>query len=151
MTLERDQNGILRGDLQYDVGFPATVLSHITPVLYPCTSCGIVTLHVVVEQPTGLAIKIPFVCKPLASTGKDFGLVCNDCTVTAGINGKALLSTLEQRIVPTEICRTLDRFFENVPNAPLAYGDGFAGFLLPHFEGDTTFIATFLSIYRRQK
>jgi hypothetical protein len=149
MSLTRDQNGLLRGDLQYDVGFPATVLAHITPVLYPCPNCGSVTLHVVVEQPTGLAIKIPFVSKPLASTGKEYGLVCNGCTVTAGISGKRLLQQLEQRIVPIEICRALDRFFEAMPGVPAAYGDGFAGFIAPHFEGDAVFMATCLSVYRR--
>jgi hypothetical protein len=151
MTLTRDHNGVLRGDLQYDVGFPATVLPQIAPVLYPCPNCGTVMFHVVVEQPTGLAIKIPFVSKPLASTGKEFGLVCNTCTTTAGISGKTLFQNLELRIIPTEICRALDRFFESMPEAPPAYGEGFAAFLLPHLEGDPAFLATCLSVYRRQK
>jgi len=149
-ALTRDANGVLRGDLQYDEGFPATVLTHISPVLYPCPNCGGATLHVVVEQPTGLAIKTPFVAKPLAATGKEYGLVCNECTMTTGIKGRELLSYLEQRVVPKEICRTLDRFFESEPGACPAYADGFSAIVLPLFGDDNGFMATCLAVYRRE-
>ena len=59
MKLHRNEHGLLRGDIKYDVGFPATVMPHILPVVYPCMRCGTLTLHVAVQQPTGLSFKFP--------------------------------------------------------------------------------------------
>lgn len=150
MDADRDENGILRGDLQYDVGFPATIRSDIVPVFYPCPKCGTLTLHVVVEQPTGLAIKIPFMRKPLASTGKDYGLICNDCTATAGISGKPFADKLMNRVVPAEICRAIDTFCADQPGAAKAYTEAFAKFFLPLIDGDASYVATCLAVYRRE-
>lgn len=148
MKLHRNEQGLLRGDLQYDVGFPATVKPEITPVVYPCSSCGMLTFHVVVEQPTGLGIKLPFARKPLATTGRDYGLVCNSCTTTTGITGRRFLEMLERRIVPREICNAIDRFLEAIPNAPKAYTGGFTAFMLQQFQqGDPDLISSFVSVY----
>ena len=150
MKPQRNEQGLLRGDLQYDVGFPATVKPEITPVLYPCPSCGSLTFHVVAEQPTGLAIKLPFSRKPLVSTGKEFGLVCNNCTATTGISGRRFVEKLERRIVPREICAVVDRFLEVTPGAPKAYADGFASFIGQIFEGNAGLVASFISVYSRE-
>lgn len=150
MKLHRNEQGLLRGDLEYDVGFPATVKPEITPIVYPCSNCGSLSLHVVIEQPTGLGFKLPFARKPLATTGKDFGLICNACTCTTGITGRRLVDMLERRVVPRQICEAIDRYFETVPDAPKAYTSGFAAFVAQQFEGDTDLLASFLSVYSRE-
>jgi hypothetical protein len=149
MKLHRNEQGLLRGDLQYDVGFPATVKPEIAPVVYPCANCGTLTFHVVVEQPTGLGIKLPFARKPLATTGKDYGLVCNSCTSTTGITGRHLIEMLERRVVPRDICAAIDRFLEGIPNVPNAYAEGFTAFMAQQFEGESDLVATFVSVYSR--
>jgi hypothetical protein len=150
MTLHRDQHGLLRGDIEYNTGFPATVLPHISPILFPCSRCGTVTFHIAVEQPTGLAFKLPFAKKPLAATGKDYGIVCNDCTCTTGIRGRSVIDKLERRIVPTQICEAIDRFFETVADAPKAYTPGFAKFIVSDSSDPDDFLLTCLSVYRRE-
>lgn len=150
MKLHRNEHGLLRGDLEYDVGFAATVLPHIAPIVFPCAQCGDITFHVVIEQPTGLAFKLPFAKKPLAAAGKDYGLICNVCTCTTGISGRRFFQMLEQRIVPQEICQAIDRFFETEPDAPRAYGEGFAKWLVPQMEGDDAYLSTILAVYRRE-
>jgi len=147
MKLHRNEHGLLRGDLDYGVGFPATVKADITPVLYPCSKCGSIAVHVVIEQPTGLGIKIPFARKPLATMGKDYGLVCNGCTSTTGISGRRFVDMLERRIVPREICDAIDRYFETIDNAPSAYSEGFTAFMLQQFDGNREFMASCLSVY----
>ncbi len=151
MKLHRNEQGLLRGDLEYDVGFPATVNAEITPVLYPCSNCGSISFHVVVVQPTGLGFKLPFFKKPLVTTSKDFGLVCNDCTCTSGITGRGFVALLERRVVPRMICDAIDRFYESVPNAPKAYTAGFTSFIIAQFDGDADLLASFLSVYSREK
>jgi len=146
----RNEQGLLRGDLQYDVGFPATVRPDIAPIVYPCATCGTLKFHVLVEQPVGLFIRLPFARKPLASTGKDYGLICNSCTCTTGVTGRHLVELLERRIVPRGICAAIDRFLEGIPNAPRAYGPGFTAYATQHFEGDPDLIASFLSVYSAQ-
>lgn len=150
VTLNRDEHGQLRGDIDYGVGFPATVVGHILPIVYPCMRCGTLTLHVVIEQPHGLAIKLPFARKPIASTGRDYALICNSCTCTSGIHGRAFVEKLERRIVPTEICLAVDKFCELVPGAPGAYSQGFARFMASLFGEPTDFLVTCLSVYRRE-
>lgn len=150
MRLHRNELGLLRGDLEYDVGFPATVKPEITPVLFPCTNCGGLTLHVAVEQPTGLGIKLPFARKPLATTSKSYGLVCNSCTCTTGLTGRRLIDLLERRIAPIEVCRAIDRFCEGISGAVPAYGDGFNRFVIGLFDGDHDLIATCTSVYQRE-
>lgn len=150
MKLHRNEQGLLRGDIQYDVGFPATVKPEITPIVYPCANCGAISFHVVIEQPTGVGLKLPFARKPLATTGKDFGLICNDCTCTTGITGRRLVDMLERRIVPRQICEAIDRYYESVADAPKAYTAGFAAFVADQFDGDSDLIASFLSVYSRE-
>ena len=79
----RDVHEVLTGDLDYGGGFPVTILSGIPPVLYVCSDCSAVSFHVVGEQHAGLGIKIPFARKPIASTGKQYFLICNNCTLIA--------------------------------------------------------------------
>jgi hypothetical protein len=149
MQPQRNEHGVLRGDLDYDIGFPVTVIERITPVMFPCPRCGELTLHVAVEQPTGLAIKIPFARKPLVSTGKDYGLICNECTSITNVRGRDVIDKLAERIVPREICDAIDRFFEIVPDCPKAYAEGFAR----HIARDDVpneFMLTCLSVYRRE-
>ena len=148
----RDDKGILYGDLEYDEGFSCTVLSHVTPVLFPCVNCGTIELHVIFEQPTGPAIKLIFVRKPLVSLMKAYGLVCNECA-SIGIGGgsKQMLTKLESRIVPHEICRALDSFLEAVPGSQPAYSPGFTEFILSMYDDiDMAYIASVLSVYRRE-
>ena len=150
MKIHRNEQALLRGDLEYDFVFPATVKPEITPILYPCPNCGSLSLHIVIEQPTGLAIKLPFSRKPLATTGKDFGLICNDCTCTTGITGRRLVELLERRVVPRQICEAIDRYFETVPDAPKAYTSGFAAFVAQQFQGNSDLLASYLSVYSRE-
>ena len=140
----------MRGDLEYDTGFPATVMSNITPIIFPCSQCGTITLHVAVEQPTGLALKIPFARKPLAATGRSYGIVCNDCTCTTGIGSTSLIDKLEKRIVPREVCEAIDRFFESVPDTPKAYTNGFVQFIASITDQPDEFLITCLSVYNRE-
>ncbi|MEW4530452.1 hypothetical protein [Maioricimonas sp. JC845] len=150
MKLCRNQQGLLRGDIEYDTGFPATVKANITPVVYPCSNCGSLSLHVVVEQPTGLGIKLPFARKPLATTGKVFGLVCNDCTCTTGITGHRFVDMLEHRVVPRQIFEAIDRYIEMCPDAPRAYTEAFAAFMAQHCGNESGLIASFLAVYSRE-
>lgn len=149
MKLHRNENGLLRGDLIYETGFPATVRADIAPVVFPCTECCGLTLHVLVEQPTGLGIKIPFARKPIATTNRDYGLVCNNCTQTTGISGKKVVESLERRLVPSEICDVIDRFLVDLPGYVPAYSIGFIPFVLDIFGEDDGFIAASLAVYSR--
>src|SRR4051812_44201925 len=78
----RDRNGILRG--RFDQGWlswPVEVLGDIKPFLFPCQQCKLVTLHVAAEQHGGLGIKIPFTGRAVASTGRAYHALCNNCTM----------------------------------------------------------------------
>lgn len=149
MQLHRNDKGLLRGDLEYDVGFPATVLPEITPILYPCSNCGGITLHVAVEQPTGVGFKLPFAKKPLATLSKDYGLVCNICTCTTGISGRNVIDSLERRVAPPAICDAVDRFCHGMPGAVPAFSDGFTAFVVDLFEDDQDLVAACTSVYVR--
>ena len=150
MKLHRNEQGLLRGDIEYDVGFPATVKPEITPVIYPCTNCAGLTLHVAIEQPTGVGIKLPFTRKPLASTGRDFGIVCNNCTCTTGISGREIIESLERRVVPRQICEGIDRFCSGMPGFVPAYTEGFVPFIMSVFDDDDDgVIAASTAVYSR--
>ncbi len=150
----RDAHGLLKGDLHYNVGFPVTILSHITPLLHGCTECEAITLHVVGEQPTGPGIKVPFMRKPLATLSKSYTLICNNCTQIAGAVPKDVVAKLENRIMPTELCEPLDAFFGTIPDAPPTYTKEFPRFYLsinPDEDEETkSYFLWILSLYKRE-
>jgi hypothetical protein len=149
LKLHRDENGLLRGDLDYGVGFPATVMPEITPIVFPCTSCAGITLHISVQQPTGLGFKLPFMRKPLASLSKDYGLVCNVCATTTGISGKRIIDLLQYRIAPPEVCDAIDRFCHGMKGAVPAFSEGFTAFVAELFDDDKNLVAACTSVYSR--
>jgi len=151
MKLHRNENGLLRGDLEYDVGFPATVIPEITPIVFPCTNCGGITLHVAMQQPTGVGIKLPFARKPLATLSKEYGLICNACTCTTGISGRRIIDLLESRIAPPEVCQALDNFCHGMPGAVPAFSEGFAAFVSELFGESCSLVAACTSVYTRPK
>lgn len=151
MKLHRNESGLLRGDLEYDVGFPATVMSEITPIVFPCSDCGGITLHVTVQQPTGLGFKLPFARKPLATLSRDYGLVCNLCTTTTGISGKQIIDLLQSRIAPPQVCDALDKFCHGMQGTVPAFTEGFTAFVTDMFEDDKSLVAACTAVYTRPK
>ncbi|MBN2577631.1 MAG: hypothetical protein JXB10_01390 [Pirellulales bacterium] len=153
--MNRDKNRILYGDLVYERrNWPITVLSSIPPILYPCTNCGSITLHVVGEQPTGIGIQIPFTKKPLASTGRGYHLICNECTTISTQLKKETITMLESRIIPVELCDPIDAYFRADPNCPIPYTKEFPNYFVnqcpPGIDNTyLVFITTILSVYRR--
>jgi hypothetical protein len=132
--LSFDLSTILKGDLHYGRGYPVTIVWHI-PVLYGCRACDGFTMHVVGVQPTGIGIKIPFVRKPLAMTGKTYYLICNACTNIAGELSKEAVAKLQKLVIPAEITDVLDFYWSQVfPDAPRPYTEGF-----PEFVRNTIF------------
>jgi len=70
------------------VEFDPKLRRDITPIMFPCGQCETVKFHQVWEQPTGLAIALPFTRKALASTGRGYMLVCGECTtISARLHG----------------------------------------------------------------
>ena len=147
----RDQNGVLVGS--FDQGrraFPIDILRHIVPFLYPCQECQALKFHVMGEQHAGIGFKIPFMRKPLASTGKVHQAICNTCTNINTVIPDDAFRKLEQGIIPTQI----SAMYAVVCDPPEPYTDGFAeNFLGRHPEaGDKTiaFVRKCLVAYRRE-
>jgi len=65
--------------------------------------------HVAWEQPIGRGIKLPFAKKPLATTGKDKGIMCNWCTTFASLPA-GIIEKLEMGIVPREITEAIEKW-----------------------------------------
>lgn len=154
MRGSRDQHDLLTGDLDYGGGgWPITILSHIPAFLYVCTNCQAVSFHVVGEQPHGPGIKLPFAKKPLVTVlGKAYHIICNNCTVIAKQLSKEDVAKLEARVLPSDICSTLDSFYGINPHFPLPYTPEFPrAFVDLHKPDDLPVAISLLSIYRREK
>ncbi len=93
---------------------------------------------------------MPFIKKPLASTGKDYGLICNICTCVSGVSGKRTFELLQSRIAPPEVCLAVDKFCAVSPDAVPAFSEGFASYISKYFE-DPDQVVTFTSVYARPK
>ena len=124
----RDERGFLVGDFDYGDRWPITVLSHIAPIIYPCSKCGGLTWHVFGEQPAGVGVQLLFMRKPLTSTHQGYHLICNNCTMIARQLSKQAIRKLENRIVPAELSDSIDAFLAIAPDAPKAYTREFAQF-----------------------
>ena len=150
----RDKMELLSGQLDYGEGYPVVFLSHLPPILFCCLECKATNFHVVGQQATGLTIKIPFMSQPLASTGMGYHLVCNTCSKIARQLSKASIEKLERRILPAEICHTLDAVFAAMEDAPLPYSVPFPRFFVACDAELDSEIAGYaigcLSAYRRE-
>ena len=147
----RDENGVLVGSFEQGRGsFPIDIVRRIIPFLYPCQECQALTLHVVGEQHAGIGIKIPFMRKPLASTGKAYQAICSTCTNINTILPSDVFHKLEQRIISPQICA----MYAAVCDPPQPYTEGFVDqFIGRHPEaGERTlaFLRKCLEAYRRE-
>jgi len=106
--------------------------------------------HVVGEQHAGIGVKVPFMRKPLASTGKGHQAICNTCTNINTLIPDDVFRKLEQGIIAPQI----SAMYAAVSDPPEPYTDGFAGdFIARHAEaGDKTiaFVRKCLAAYRRE-
>lgn len=101
----RDQYGFLKG--RFDQGwfaYPIEVLSAIKPFLFPCQPCERIVFHVAAQQHAGLGIKVPFTGETLASTGKGYHALCNDCSTINSQLTEEMVLTLESGVLPAQIC-----------------------------------------------
>lgn len=83
--------------------FPMKVRQDISPIYFPCSSCGIYMFHRVCEQPYGLAFKVPFMKSPLASTHKAYFAVCVGCVAVNGQFEVGDVDKLLRNIIPRSV------------------------------------------------
>ena len=83
--------------------FPFKVRQDITPVYFPCSACNSYMFHKICEQPYGLAVKIPFMSSPLASTHKGYHVVCVACTTINGQLDAGDVAKLMRNLIPKSV------------------------------------------------
>ena len=147
----RDSNGALIGSFEPGGGaFPIDIVTRIVPFLYPCSECMGVMFHVVGEQHAGIGIKIPFMRRPLVSTGKGYQAICNTCANINTVLPTNVVEKLEGRVIPAQICA----MYPTVCSPPEPYTQGFnEEFLARHAdvsEKTLKFIRKCLEAYRRE-
>jgi hypothetical protein len=147
----RDEHGFLVGRFDQGWGsFPIEVIRRIVPFLYPCQECRGIQFHVVGEQHAGIAIKIPFMKKPLASTGKGHQAICNTCTTINTVLPIDVVRKLEAGIIAPQLCGMYATFCD----APEPYTEGFAAQFVERrpevAKNILLFVKKCLEAYRRE-
>lgn len=120
----RDQYGFLKG--RFDQGwfaYPIEVLSAIKPFLFPCQPCERIVFHVAAQQHAGLGIKVPFTNEPLASTGKGYHALCNECSTINSQLTEEMVLKLESGVLPAQICNLFMKVCK--PDVPAPYSPAF--------------------------
>lgn len=147
----RDKNGVLIGS--FDQGWgksPIDVLTHIVPFLYPCSKCKAMMFHVIGEQHAGIGIKVPFIRKPVASTGKGYHAICNTCTTINTQPPKGVVRKLEKGIIAREICSTYGLVCESPEPYTEGFTEDFIAFNPDADEAAVAFVRQCLQHYRRE-
>jgi 6,7-dimethyl-8-ribityllumazine synthase len=83
--------------------FKMKVRKDIVRFMFPCTQCNGYRFHVLCEQPSGLALIIPFTRRAIASTHKGYQVVCASCTVVNGRLERADVDKLASNTIPKSL------------------------------------------------